>query len=250
MKKPKNILVNRHCDIKICDFGLSRAIFEDVHNKFLTEYIATRWYRPPEVLLEWDSYNKAIDIWSIGCIFAELLDGKTLFPGKSSDEQIELIVALLGTPKIDDIYNKHGRFNFREKIYKYGKITGIPLSQLFPKVNSDALDLLDRMLKFEPDKRITVDEALKHVYFKDMPYEEEEKGDIVCKFDFEFDDMDLNTQELRDHILYEIMLYHDQKLLDDYEYIKDCYKKGIKIIDKKKLTKSGSKSSKGNRSSN
>lgn len=201
------------------------------------------------MLLEWDSYDKAIDVWSIGCIFAELLDRKTLFAGKSSDEQIELIITLLGTPKIDDIYNKDGRSNSREKIYKFGKITGISLKQMFPKVNDDALDLLDKMLKFEPDKRITVDQALKHKYFNDIPYEDEEKVEPVSKFDFDFDEMELSTTEIRDLILHEIMLYHDQKLLDEYELAKEYYKKGIKPTDKKKLVKSGSKTSKTSKSS-
>ena len=106
------------------------------------------------------------------------------------------------------------------------------------------------MLKFEPDKRITVDEALKHKYFNDIPYEEEDKVEPVSKFDFEFDEVELSTTELREHILHEIMLYHDQKLLDEYELAKEYYKKGIKApTDKKKLVKSGSKTSKTSKSS-
>ena len=87
-QKPKNLLVNSDCNIKICDFGLARPLFDSNKDKkvALTEYIATRWYRPPEVLLEWDSYDKSLDVWSIGCIFAELLDRKPLFPGKESSE--------------------------------------------------------------------------------------------------------------------------------------------------------------------
>lgn len=80
------MLVNSNCELKICDFGLARPAIIDLSNKknVLTEYIATRWYRAPEVLMSWDKYDKAIDMWSAGCIFAELLGRKPLFPGEDS----------------------------------------------------------------------------------------------------------------------------------------------------------------------
>lgn len=220
---------------------MARAVFDDIKDKknILTEYIATRWYRPPEVLLEWDTYDKSIDVWSIGCIFAELLDRKPLFPGKESSEQIELILTILGTPKIEDIY-KEGRSNSRELIFKYGKIEKVPWKEVLPKAPEDALDLLEKMLKFDPDKRITIENAMKHKYFDNLPVEVEEPAEPISKFDFEFEDMDLSTTELRDMILHEIMLYHEQKLLDDYEKAKEAYKKGEKKKDKQ-IQKSGSK---------
>ena len=207
----------------------------------MTEYIATRWYRPPEVLLEWDTYDKSIDVWSIGCIFAELLDRKPLFPGKESAEQIELILSILGTPKIEDIY-KEGRSDSRELIYKYGKIEKVPWKDVLRNASDDALDLLEKMLKFDPDKRITVDQAMKHKYFDDLPTEQDEKATSVSKFDFEFEDLDLSSHELRDLILYEIMLYHEQKILDEYEKAKEAYKKNEKKKkDQQIIIKSSSK---------
>lgn len=77
--KPNNILLNKNCDLKICDFGLARG-FEN-EDEFKTEYVVTRWYRAPEVILNASAYTKALDIWSIGCIFAELLGRTPLFPG-------------------------------------------------------------------------------------------------------------------------------------------------------------------------
>jgi len=206
----------------------------------LTEYIATRWYRPPEVLLEWDTYSKSLDVWSIGCIFAELIERRPLFPGKETSEQIELILSVLGTPKIEDVY-KDGRSNSSEIIYKFGKIPKMPWKDILPTANDDALDLLEKMLKFDPDKRITVDEALNHKYFDDIPKEHDEKTEPVSKFDFEFEDLDLNINELRDLILHEIMLYHDQGILDEYEKYKEQYKKGDKKKDKTSMIKSSSK---------
>lgn len=82
--KPRNLLVNSNCDLKICDFGLSRFMHKEImeHSSMMTEYIATRWYRAPELILSWKSYNAAIDVWSVGCILAELIRRKPLLPGK------------------------------------------------------------------------------------------------------------------------------------------------------------------------
>ena len=79
--KPSNLLLNGNCDLKICDFGLARALGNADQSSFLTEYVATRWYRAPEVLLSWCRYTKALDMWSVGCIVAELLGRRPIFPG-------------------------------------------------------------------------------------------------------------------------------------------------------------------------
>jgi p38 MAP kinase len=96
--KPSNILINENCDLKICDFGSART-----ENPLMTGYVSTRYYRAPEVMLTWRSYNAEIDIWSAGCIFAEMLEGKPLFPGKDHLHQYSIITELLGTPPKDFI---------------------------------------------------------------------------------------------------------------------------------------------------
>uniref|UniRef100_A0A803QF14 mitogen-activated protein kinase n=1 Tax=Cannabis sativa TaxID=3483 RepID=A0A803QF14_CANSA len=103
--KPKNILANADCKLKICDFGLARAAFNDAPSTvFWTDYVATRWYRAPELCGSFFSkYTHAIDIWSIGCIFAEMLTGKPLFPGKNVVNQLDLITDLTGTPSEESI---------------------------------------------------------------------------------------------------------------------------------------------------
>lgn len=202
--------------IKICDFGLARPLFENFcNNADLTEYIATRWYRPPEVLLGWDKYDKSIDIWSIGCIFAEILGRRPLFPGHETTEQIELIVQVLGTPKIETIY-KDGRTNSREQIFKFGEIEKTDFKEMFPDASLEAIDLLEKMLRFDPDKRITIDEAIRHKYFNDLPLEPGEKPEKVGEYDFEFEKFELNLTELRELILYESLLYHDEKIFEEY----------------------------------
>merc|ERR1719158_1527483 len=93
--KPSNLLLNTTCDLKICDFGLARTNSE---KEYMTEYVVTRWYRAPELLLSCADYTAAIDVWSVGCIFAELLGRKPLFPGKDYVHQLNLITRVLGSP--------------------------------------------------------------------------------------------------------------------------------------------------------
>ena len=94
--KPSNLLLNKNCDLKICDFGLARG-YEDTTTT-LTEYVVTRWYRAPEVILSWKKYTAAIDVWSVGCILAELIIRKPLLPATSEEEQLNMITKLLGNP--------------------------------------------------------------------------------------------------------------------------------------------------------
>ncbi|KAK7119858.1 hypothetical protein R3I94_021634 [Phoxinus phoxinus] len=91
--KPGNLAVNEDCELKILDFGLARLTDDE-----MTGYVATRWYRAPEIMLNWMHYNMTVDIWSVGCIMAELLTGRTLFPGTDHIDQLKLIMMLVGTP--------------------------------------------------------------------------------------------------------------------------------------------------------
>ena len=89
--KPSNLLVNSNCDLKLCDFGLARGIDGLEPNAELTEYVVTRWYRAPEIMLSCREYTKAIDVWSVGCIFGELLGRKPLFPGNDYIHQLQIM---------------------------------------------------------------------------------------------------------------------------------------------------------------
>jgi len=98
--KPSNILINENCDLKICDFGLAR-----VRERQMTGYVSTRYYRAPEVMLTWRRYTEKVDIWSAGCIFAEMLLGQPLFPGKNHIDQFCVITRLLGSPPASVVDN-------------------------------------------------------------------------------------------------------------------------------------------------
>eukprot|EP00884_Botryococcus_braunii_P011525 jgi/Botrbrau1/20373/Bobra.0006s0036.1 len=132
--KPKNILANSDCKLKICDFGLARPSFNDMPTTiFWTDYVATRWYRAPELCGSFFAkYSPAIDIWSIGCIFAEILLGKPLFPGRNVVHQLELITDLLGTPSAE-VINKVRNEKARRFLMNMRKKAGITLRAGLPE---------------------------------------------------------------------------------------------------------------------
>jgi len=182
--KPSNLLLDANCDLKICDFGLARTSTE---TGFLTEYVVTRWYRSPELLLCCENYTSAIDMWSVGCIFAEILLRKPLFPGRDYIDQLKVIIAKLGTPIHEDT-------KFIKSNRAISFIRGLPHSQpgnfrsLFnPDTNPEALDLIEKMLQFNPAKRITVGEALAHPYLSSLHDPNNEPG-APYPYKFDFDD--------------------------------------------------------------
>jgi serine/threonine protein kinase len=150
--KPSNILLNADCSLKICDFGLARGL--DAEETSLTEYVVTRWYRAPEIMLACQEYSKAIDVWAVGCIYAELLGTKPLFPGDDYIHQLKLIVDVLGSPSEDDMtFIKSARA--RSFMQKQAGKPKQAWSSLFPKASAVGLDLLDKMLTFHPSKRVS-----------------------------------------------------------------------------------------------
>ncbi|KAI3703935.1 hypothetical protein L1987_74131 [Smallanthus sonchifolius] len=215
--KPKNILANANCKLKICDFGLARVAFNDAPTAVLwTDYVATRWYRAPELCGSFSSkYTPAIDIWSIGCIFAEVLTGKPLFPGKSVVHQLDLITDLLGTPSADTI-SRVRNDKARKYLMDMRKKQPVSFSQKFTKVDPLALRLLQRMLAFDPKDRPTAEEALADPYFKGLAkLEREPSCQSISKMEFEFERRRVTKEDIRELIFREILEYHPQ-LLKDY----------------------------------
>lgn len=212
--KPKNILANADCKLKICDFGLARVAFNDTPTAiFWTDYVATRWYRAPELCGSFFSkYTPAIDTWSIGCIFAELLTGKPLFPGKNVVHQLDLMTDLLGTPSPDAIARIRNE-KARRYLSSMRKKKPIPFSQKFPNADPLALRLLERMLAFEPKDRPTAEEALCDPYFKNLAkVEREPSAQPVTKMEFEFERRRITKEDVRELIYREILEYHPNML--------------------------------------
>ncbi|XP_058508669.1 mitogen-activated protein kinase 3 [Solea solea] len=199
--KPSNLLINTTCDLKICDFGLARiADPEHDHTGFLTEYVATRWYRAPEIMLNSKGYSKSIDIWSVGCILAEMLSNKPIFPGKHYLDQLNHILGILGSPCQEDlncIINMKAR-NYLQSLPEKPKV---PWEKLFYRAEPKALDLLGRMLTFNPIKRISVEEALAHPYLEQY-YDPTDEPVAEEPFTFSMELDDLPKEKLKE-LIYE-----------------------------------------------
>eukprot|EP00227_Mantoniella_beaufortii_P020136 CAMPEP_0197574462 /NCGR_PEP_ID=MMETSP1326-20131121/189_1 /TAXON_ID=1155430 /ORGANISM="Genus nov. species nov., Strain RCC2288" /LENGTH=406 /DNA_ID=CAMNT_0043137049 /DNA_START=114 /DNA_END=1336 /DNA_ORIENTATION=- len=165
--KPSNLLLNSECQVKIADFGLARSVAQlqddEGPSPILTDYVATRWYRAPEILLGSTKYTFGVDMWSSGCILGELLGGKPIFPGTSTMNQLDRIMEVTGGPSAQDI-------DAVQSPFAATMLESLPptkpkrAQELFPNASEQAADLLHKLLEFNPDKRITAEEALRHPY--------------------------------------------------------------------------------------
>uniref|UniRef100_A0A7S2YQ03 Protein kinase domain-containing protein n=1 Tax=Entomoneis paludosa TaxID=265537 RepID=A0A7S2YQ03_9STRA len=208
--KPSNLLVNSNCDLKICDFGLARGIDHDFcetdrnGTMLLTEYVVTRWYRAPEIMLACHEYSYPIDVWSVGCIFAELLLRKPMFPGEDYIDQLTIITEKLGKMPDADL-----DFVTSEKAKRFmKKLPNRPpkhFSVVFPGTPNDALDVMRQMMQVHPDKRISVNAALQHGFFEPLHNPQDEPvGTSSFDFSFESGPQKLNRLKLQELIWKEV----------------------------------------------
>lgn len=160
--KPQNLLINHKGALKLADFGLARAFGVPV-NTYSNE-VVTLWYRAPDVLLGSRTYNTSIDIWSAGCIMAEMLTGKPLFPGNSNEDQLQRIFKLMGTPTEHTWPGISTLPNYNAGFFLYPPQN---LANLFPQLDPVGLNLLQEMLQLQPDRRISARDALHHQWFAD-----------------------------------------------------------------------------------
>lgn len=211
--KPSNLLLNANCDLKVCDFGLARSTQTAEPNGgetgFMTEYVATRWYRAPEIMLTFKQYTKAIDIWSIGCILAEMLSGRPLFPGRDYHHQLTLILDVLGTPTLDEFYaisSRRSRDYLRALPFRKKR----DFATLFPNASAHAVDFLNCTLTFDPKKRITVEEALAHPYLANYHDPDDEPVAPPLEpsfFDFDLAKDSITREELKKLLYDEVMAF-------------------------------------------
>ncbi|KAE9620530.1 putative mitogen-activated protein kinase CMGC-MAPK family [Lupinus albus] len=193
--KPSNLLLNANCDLKICDFGLARTTSE---TDFMTEYVVTRWYRAPELLLNCSEYTAAIDIWSVGCILMEIIRREPLFPGKDYVQQLALITELLGSPNDSDLGFLRSD-NAKKYVKQLPHVEKQPFAQRFPDMSPLAIDLAEKMLVFNPSKRMSVEEALNHPYLSSL-HEINEEPTCPTPFFFDFEQTTVNEEDIKELI--------------------------------------------------
>lgn len=196
--KPSNLLVNANCDLTICDFGLARGADKGE----LTEYVVTRWYRPPELLALSSNYDTAVDVWSMGLIFAEMLFGRTVLPGKDYIAQLTLVMDLLGTPTDEDMecLSDQAKKFIRAQPKKQPRDFRV----VFPKATDNGVDLLRKLLQFHPAKRLKSMEILEHPYFSKFRDPAEEAVSST-KFTWNAEPIEMTEVELRSAIWDEIV---------------------------------------------
>jgi len=190
--KPMNVLVMKNCDIKICDFGLARgrAGFDREDDEWLrTEYVGTRWYRAPEVVLTSSEYTAAIDMWSVGCILGELMGRKVMFKGSDFIDQIHTICSILGTPEASELSfipeeNSAARSFIQNR---FGYMPPQDLRVLYPEACESQCDLLEQLVRFDPNKRPSACEALRHPYLDDL-HDEDDEPVASSHVDWSFDE--------------------------------------------------------------
>eukprot|EP00945_MAST-04E_sp_MAST-4E-sp1_P001112 g1112.t1 len=209
--KPSNLLVNANCDLRICDFGLARGMEQEDDSTGpdagdMTEYVVTRWYRAPEIMLAVKQYGPAIDMWSTACIFAELIARKPLFPGNDYIHELKIICDVLGSPSESElgfITSSKAR-RFMDGMRKKKKV---PWKEVFPKYeNKDAFELLERMCVFDPRGRISVEDALAHPYMESLHHPEDEPV-AEKQFEFRFNDKTELTKKRLQDLMYEQSLH-------------------------------------------
>ena len=163
--KSENLLISKDNKLKITDFGLARGYGLPIKN--FRNDVVSLWYRAPDILLGNEHYERSVDMWSIGCIFGEMVSGKILFKGFSENDQLRKIFEVLGTPN-----EKWYKFYMEYPEWEKQKLTEISLpgnwKNVLPNLDDDGIDLISKLLELDPEKRILAPEALEHPFFKDL----------------------------------------------------------------------------------
>ncbi|KAJ1460533.1 kinase-like domain-containing protein [Pelagophyceae sp. CCMP2097] len=204
--KPSNLLLNSDCHVKLCDFGLCRSVADvDGPSPVLTDYVATRWYRAPEILLGSPLYTKGVDLWAVGCILGEMLSGKPVFPGTSTVNQLEKVLELTGKPSESDVkaINSPYASTMLESIQLSHAPRGLSSLGIPPAYESIAF-LVDS-LKFNPEHRVSAADALRDSWVSEFHNSEEEPdypgGTIRITID---DNTKLSAADYRKYLYAEI----------------------------------------------
>lgn len=208
--KPRNLLVNANCDLKIGDFSLARVSFPESEYWAcpMTEHVCTRWYRAPEVICCWSNYTSAIDLWSIGCILAEMINRHHLFPGQNTQHQLRLIVELLGTPSAGEL-QRLPNVKCRKFIESLPFTEDADFGGRFKDASPQALDFLRCTVAFCPTKRLTVAEVVRLDYVSALYCPEDEPTRAPLDLaEFEFERRRVTFKTLRHELFEEALNYY------------------------------------------
>ena len=161
--KPQNLLIDPHTGLlKLCDFGSAKQLLLGEEN---VAYICSRYYRAPELLFGCKTYTTAVDLWSVGCVVAEMLLGQPLFPGETTVDQMVEIIKVMGTPSVSDIEAMNKSYSE----FKFPQIHALPWNRIFrPGCPTEAIDFVSQLLQFNPSRRMPAINALCHAFFDDL----------------------------------------------------------------------------------
>jgi len=177
--KPENLLLNTACQLKVADFGLARSVHETEGSAYpMTDYVATRWYRAPEIVLGSNVYTKAVDMWAVGCIIAEMYSAKPLFPGKSTIDQLTKIMEITGKPNEQEIEETSASSKPSQTLLNsINRLVFRSLDSVLAEVNEEALELIKHLLVFSPVNRFQIEDCIAHSYVGKF---REEREEIRC----------------------------------------------------------------------
>jgi len=219
--KPANILLSADCRLKICDFGLARGDMPDPEGDeqeqacgVLTEYVVTRWYRAPEVMLLPKHYTSAVDNWAVGCILCEILGRKALFPGKNHIDMVCRVAEVLGTPSDSELGwlpKDSDAYRFLRKVCPQSR--GVPLAKFYPRATPVCLDLAAGLLRWDPSQRLTAAEAQEHEYIRS--YLPKEAPAAPEPFDWSFDGFKPTASAVKERLYRECTRFHPEILERD-----------------------------------
>ena len=209
--KPENLLIDENLNLKLCDFGFARKVKLNKYNNNInemTDYVATRWYRSPELLLSGGIYGPEVDYWAVGCIMGELADGNPMFPGENETDQINCIIKVLGNlpEELVDMFYKNPIYEGKELLH-VSRFESIE-RRYIEKLGPTAIDFMKGLLQLDPKKRLNSDTVFKHKYFSCFMKDEKEKEKIdlllnngITKFNKEISINNKSNTQMKDKII-------------------------------------------------
>mmetsp|Transcript_41883 Transcript_41883/g.110939 ORF Transcript_41883/g.110939 Transcript_41883/m.110939 type:complete len:382 (-) Transcript_41883:128-1273(-) len=221
--KPANILVNKSCDLKICDFGLARGFDDEAEEQEeasqLTDYVVTRWYRAPEVVLIPSKYTKSIDVWSVGCILCELIGRKPIFTGRDHRDQIKKILQVVGSPTDGELHWLPENGQAKTFISRMPPSEKREWKAIYPQASDDGVQAIESMLTFDPTRRVSVAEAIRLRYFENLHLPDDEPT-AKEPVDWAFDKFEPTKRLLQNHIYVECSKFYPSILQRDEALLK------------------------------